>query len=246
MECDDVASARNGRGTGFAIGRTELRTGDGGSRSRGIRRCVSLTPIEAMKTKDITRLALLLALAPLTPVAFAQKEEATKKEKAEVTKTTTTTTTEVKATVPAPGSIAAAVNDGATFSILSKAIKAAELEELLGSKGTYTVFAPTDEAFGKLKEGTLDKLLLPENKEKLRSLILFHVIPGQFISSSLKDEEVKTSNGEKVKVDVDGKTVKVDKAKVSQADVMATNGVIHTIDKVLVPKSLDGFAGLDE
>lgn len=196
-----------------------------------------------MKTNNITRLALLLVLAPLTPAALAQKEGTTKK--AEVTKTTTTTT-EVKTAVPEPGSIAAAVNDGATFSILSKAIKAADLEQILGTKGTYTVFAPTDEAFGKLKEGTLDKLMLPENKEKLRSLLLFHVIPGQFISSSLKDEEVKTSNGEKVKIDVDGKTVKVDKAKVSQADVMATNGVIHTIDKVLVPKSLDGFVGLDE
>jgi uncharacterized surface protein with fasciclin (FAS1) repeats len=196
-----------------------------------------------MKTNNITRLALLLVLAPLTPAALAQKEETTKK--AEVTKTTTTTT-EVKAAIPETGSIAAAVNDGATFSILSKAIKAADLEQILGTKGTYTVFAPTDEAFGKLKEGTLDKLMLPENKEKLRSLLLFHVIPGQFISSSLKDEEVKTSNGEKVKIDVDGKTVKVDKAKVSQADVMATNGVIHTIDKVLVPKSLDGFVGLDE
>lgn len=196
-----------------------------------------------MKTKDITRLALLLALAPLTPAAFAQKEEAVKK--AEVTKTTTTTTTEVKA-IPEPGTIAAAVNDGATFSILSKAIKAAELEEILGTKGTYTVFAPTDEAFGKLKEGTLDKLLLPENKEKLRSLLLFHVIPGQFISSSLKDEEVKTSNGEKLKIDVDGKAVKVNDAKVSQADVMVSNGVIHTVDMVLVPKSLDGFAGLED
>lgn len=186
-----------------------------------------------MKTKELTRLALLLALAPLAPIAFAQ-EAADKKPAAEE-----------KAASDA-GTITAAVRDSATFSILTKALKAAELDVTLGSKGTYTVFAPTDEAFGKLPEGTLDKLLLPENKEKLRSLLMYHVVPGKFMAADLKDGDVKTANGEKVEIDVETDGVEVEDSKVSKADLVLSNGVVHSIDKVLVPKSLDGFAGLDE
>lgn len=193
-----------------------------------------------MKTK-LTRLALILAIAPLT-AAYAQET------KTEETKKTTTTTTETTvAKVAEPGTIAAAINDGVTFSILSKALKAADLESTLGTKGSYTIFAPTDEAFMKLKEGTLDKLLLPENKEKLRSLLLYHVIPGQFTSSDLKDGEVTTSNGEKVEIDVEaGGKIEVEDKKVAKADLVLSNGVMHSIGEVMVPKSLDGFAGLDE
>jgi len=195
-----------------------------------------ITTNEAMKTKQLTRLALLLALAPLAPVAYAQEKETEKAVPADAK----------KMEIPEPGSIAAALRDGATFSILTKAIKAAGLEETLGTKGSYTVFAPTDEAFMKLPEGALDKLLLPENKEKLRSLLMYHVIPGQFTSSDLKDGEVKTANGEKVEIDVDGATVEVEDAKVAKADLVVSNGIIHSVDKVIVPKSLDGFADLDE
>lgn len=190
-----------------------------------------------MKTKDLTRLALLIAIAPLAPVAMAQKEETPAKK---------TTIVETKTITAEPGSIADAINDSATFSILSKALKAADVEPMLGTKGSYTIFAPTDEAFMKLKEGTLDKLLLPENKEKLRSLLLFHVIPGQFTSSDLKDGKITTSNGEKVDVDVEIGAIKVEDTKVAKADLVLTNGVMHSVGQVLVPKSLDGFAGLDE
>jgi uncharacterized surface protein with fasciclin (FAS1) repeats len=195
-----------------------------------------------MKTKDLTRLALLLAIAPLATIATAQekKTEETKKT------TTTTETTEVQV-VAQPGTIAAAINDGATFSILSKALKAADLEATLGTKGSYTIFAPTDEAFMKLKEGTLDQLMLPQNKEKLRSLLLYHVIPGQFTSSDLKDGEVTTANGEKIEVDVEiGGKIEVEDKKVAKADLVLSNGVMHSIGEVMVPKSLDGFADLDE
>lgn len=195
-----------------------------------------------MKTKDLTRLALLLAIAPLATIATAQekKTEETKKT------TTTTETTEVQV-LAQPGTIAAAINDGATFSILSKALKAADLEATLGTKGSYTIFAPTDEAFMKLKEGTLDQLMLPQNKEKLRSLLLYHVIPGQFTSSDLKDGEVTTANGEKIEVDVEiGGKIEVEDKKVAKADLVLSNGVMHSIGEVMVPKSLDGFADLDE
>lgn len=183
-----------------------------------------------MKT-NLSSLALLLALAALTPVAVAEETD------------TKAPATEEKAE---PNTITTALRDGATFSILTKALKAAELDEMLGTKGTYTIFAPTDEAFGKLPEGTLDQLLLPENKEKLRSLLLYHVIPGNFLAVDLKDGEIKTANGEKVEIDVDADKVEVEDATVAKADLVLGNGVIHSIDRVMVPESLDGFAKLDD
>ena len=188
-----------------------------------------------MKTK-LTRIALL-ALLPLSPVAFAQTKE---KEKAVVKEV-------VIVEAAAPGTLSAAIRDGATFSILYKALRAADLEATLGDpKGSFTIFAPTDEAFMKLKEGTLDKLFLPENKEKLRSLLMYHVIPGQFTSSELKDGKLTTANGEKVNIDVETNNIEIEDAKVAKSDLVLKNGIMHSVGKVIVPKSLDGFAGLDE
>jgi len=183
-----------------------------------------------MKIKTILQIAAGLSLATAAPAVFAQDEKPLAAEsKAELT----------------PGSLATSIRDGVTSSILFKALQVTGLDATLGGKDIYTVFGPTDEAFGKLPAGALDKLLLPENKEKLRSLLLYHVIPGQLLSTSLTDGDVKTANGEKVEIDVDGKKVEVEDSKVVNADVMANNGVMHVIDKVLVPESLDGFAGLD-
>jgi uncharacterized surface protein with fasciclin (FAS1) repeats len=137
---------------------------------------------------------------------------------------------------PEVGTIARMVKDGASFSILSKAIEAAGLEEVLSGAGPNTLFAPTDEAFTKLPKGMLDKLLLPENKEKLRQLLSYHLIPGEFLTSSLKDGELKTASGDKVKIDVELKKVKVNDAKVVNQDLVASNGIIQVIDEVLMPK----------
>ncbi|MES2475122.1 MAG: fasciclin domain-containing protein [Verrucomicrobiota bacterium] len=145
-----------------------------------------------------------------------------------------------------PGSLSDTIRDSVTFAILAQALKASELDITLGQKGTFTIFAPTDEAFGKLPAGTVDKLLLPENKEKLRSLLLFHVVPGKVMAADLKEGQVKTMNGEKVEIEVDASEIEVGDTKVFSADVLATNGVMHSVGEVLVPKSLDGFAGLDE
>ena len=175
-----------------------------------------------------------MAASLITPVAMAQ--EKVERKPAVV----------VETTMAEPGTIAAALRDGVTFSILTKAIKATGLEESLGTKGSYTIFAQTDEAFGKLPEGTLATLMLPENKEKLRSLVLYHVVPGIFTSSDLKDGAIKSSNGEKFEIDIERNAIEVEDSKVAKADLVVNNGVIHSIDKVMVPKSLDGFAGLDE
>lgn len=183
-----------------------------------------------MKTTDLTYLALLLSAATATPIALAQGGMPE--------------TTNPAQTAPAAKSLTDVISDSTTFSTLKKALKAADLDVTLAAKGAYTLLAPTDDAFGKLPDGTLAKLLLPENKEKLRSLLLYHVIAGKMLAADLRDGEVKTMNGEKVKIDISSGKITVEGEKVFSADVMANNGVMHSIGTVLVPKSLDGFVGL--
>lgn len=141
------------------------------------------------------------------------------------------------------GTLTAMIADSVTFSTLTKALKAAGLDATLGAKGEFTIFAPTDDAFGKLPAGVLTKLLLPENKEKLRSLLLYHVVAGRVLASDLKDGNVKTMNGEEVKIDVERDKIEVDESKVFSSDVMASNGVMHSIGEVLVPETLKEFIG---
>jgi len=184
-----------------------------------------------MKTKHLPGAVLILSMAAFSPVAFSQDKAADNKaveEKIEIQ----------------PGSLTTVISDSVSFSTLTQALKAAELDGVLGGKDVYTIFAPTDEAFGKLPAETLTKLMLPENKEKLRMLLLYHVVAGKVMAADLADGDVKTANGEKVKIKVSTDKVEVDGSKVYSADVSATNGVMHSIGEVLVPKSLDGFAGL--
>ena len=123
-----------------------------------------------------------------------------------------------------------------SFNTLVAAVNAAGLTETLKGEGPFTVFAPTDEAFAKLPEGTLEMLLKPENKEKLAAILTYHVVPGKVTA----EEVVKLSSAESVsgkKIDIktsDGK-VMVDGATVIKTDIMAENGVIHVIDTVMMP-----------
>lgn len=123
------------------------------------------------------------------------------------------------------------------FSTLVTAIKAAGLVETLKGKGPFTVFAPTNEAFAKLPAGTLDDLLKPENKDKLVSILTYHVIPGKITSADIagKTLNAKTVQGGELAIDATS-GVKVDNATVVTPDVMASNGIIHAIDMVLMPK----------
>ncbi len=124
-----------------------------------------------------------------------------------------------------------------SFNTLVAAVKAAGLVETLKSKGPFTVFAPTDEAFAKLPAGTLDSLLKPENKEKLKSILTYHVLSGKVASADIagKMMSVQTVQGSKAQINAT-EGVMVDNAKVIQADVEASNGVIHVIDTVILPK----------
>lgn len=122
-----------------------------------------------------------------------------------------------------------------TFKTLATALKAAGLIEVLKGKGPFTVFAPTDEAFAKLPAGTVESLL--KDKEKLTKILLYHVVPGNVTAKDVvKLKSAKTVQGSSVKINAKGGKVMVDKANVIKTDILATNGVIHVIDSVIIPQ----------
>ena len=123
------------------------------------------------------------------------------------------------------------------FKTLAAALDAAGLIDTLKGDGPFTVFAPTDEAFGKLPAGTVESLLLPENRDKLVSILTYHVVPGSVTSGQVATlSEAATVNGQMVDISVADSKVMVDNAHVVAVDIMATNGVIHVIDSVILPK----------
>ena len=124
-----------------------------------------------------------------------------------------------------------------SFKTLVAAVEAAGLVDTLKGEGPFTVFAPTDDAFAKLPAGTVDDLLKPENKDQLVAVLTYHVVPGKIMSGDIvgKTSAVKTVQGSELTVDAtDG--VKVDEASVVTADIETSNGVIHVIDTVVLPK----------
>ena len=124
-----------------------------------------------------------------------------------------------------------------SFKTLAAALKAAGLVDTLKGEGPFTVFAPTDEAFAKLPAGTVDTLLKPENKAKLTSILTYHVVPGtEMAADVMKMKTAKTVEGESLKITTANGKVMIDKATVTKADIVASNGVIHVIDTVLMPK----------
>ena len=123
------------------------------------------------------------------------------------------------------------------FNTLAKALGAADLVDTLKGSGPFTVFAPTDEAFAKLPAGTVENLLKPENKGQLVAILTYHVVPGKVTATDVvKLKEAKTVNGKMVDIKTKGDAVMINDAKVTTTDIGASNGVIHVIDKVLLPK----------
>jgi len=127
-----------------------------------------------------------------------------------------------------------------SFKTLAAALGAADLVDTLKGAGPFTVFAPTDEAFAKLPKGTVESLLKPENKDKLKAILLIHVVPGSVMAADVvKLKDAKTAGGSSVKISTDG-GVKVGTAKgmsnVTKTDIKASNGVIHVIDAVILPE----------
>ncbi|MFA0547024.1 fasciclin domain-containing protein [Vibrio splendidus] len=129
------------------------------------------------------------------------------------------------------------VAENGSFNTLVAAVKAADLVDTLKGEGPFTVLAPTDEAFAALPEGTVDMLLKPENKDKLVAVLTYHVIPGKIMAAEvMKLNSAVTVQGSAVMIAIDDGNVMIDNAKVIMPDVEASNGVIHVIDAVLLPK----------
>ena len=123
-----------------------------------------------------------------------------------------------------------------SFKTLAAALGAAGLVDTLKGDGPFTVFAPTDEAFGNLPEGTLEDLLKPENKEKLTAILTYHVVPGRVLAEDVvKLSGAKTVQGSEVDIKVSDGKVYVDNATVTATDIKCSNGVIHVIDAVILP-----------
>ena len=132
--------------------------------------------------------------------------------------------------------IVATAQGAGSFKTLVAALTAAELVDALKGAGPFTVFAPTDAAFAKLPAGTVENLLKPENKAQLQAVLKYHVVSGKVLAADVvKLTSANTLEGSAVKISASGGVVSINDSKVSQADVMASNGVIHVIDTVLLP-----------
>ena len=141
----------------------------------------------------------------------------------------------------AAGTIVDVAVEAGSFETLVAAVEAAGLAETLSGEGPFTVFAPTDEAFAALPEGLVDALLLPENQEALTEILTYHVLDGEVLAADVTAGDVPTLQGEEITISTDD-GVMVNEATVTATDVMASNGVIHVIDAVLVPPSIDPAA----
>jgi uncharacterized surface protein with fasciclin (FAS1) repeats len=127
------------------------------------------------------------------------------------------------------------------FETLVAAVKAADLVDTLSGKGPFTVFAPTDDAFGKLPKSTLEDLLKPENKKKLAGILTYHVVAGKVMAADVvKLKNAKTVQGKNVRIRVKDGKVKINRANVVKTDIACKNGVIHVIDAVILPPERKG------
>ncbi len=212
---------------------------------------IALTDAAAMAKDEVTPSPLTpipetptmptLPVIPVMPTPMPSVTPMPMPEKTLELKTPETSPVEKKSVVKktATKTIVDVASEAGTFKTLVAALKAADLTETLSGPGPFTVFAPTDKAFSALPKGTLEKLLKPENKEVLVKILTYHVVPGRVASKTLKSGKVKTVEGMSVMVKVgkDGK-VTIDDALVKTADIKASNGMIHVIDKVIAPSDL--------
>ena len=151
-------------------------------------------------------------------------------------KTAPSVPTDEKPPAPKTDDIVDTAVGAGSFKTLVTAVKAADLVSTLKGKGPFTVFAPTDAAFSKLPKGTVESLLKPENKKKLQAILTYHVVAASVLAKDVvKLTSAKTVNGKSVKIEVKDGKVYVDGAQVVKTDIECSNGVIHVIDKVILP-----------
>jgi len=196
--------------------------------------------------KSSTRLAAVAAITGLV-VLSACGSDSNDADEAAATTEAAPAATEAPADDMAdePGTIVDVAVANGSFGTLVAAVTAADLVDTLSSEGPFTVFAPTDDAFAALPAGLVDCLLLEENVDALTAILTYHVVAGEVMSTDLTDGPVATVQGEEITVDLtDGVTLN-DSVSVVIADVPASNGVIHAIDGVIVPPSIDVAAFLE-
>lgn len=134
-----------------------------------------------------------------------------------------------------PKSIVEIAVGSSDHTTLVAAVKAADLVEVLSGAGPFTVFAPTNAAFAKLPAGTVESLLLPENKAKLASILTYHVVSGKVLAADVKVGDVPTVNGKSAAISIKDGAAYIDGAKIVATDLIGSNGVIHVIDAVILP-----------
>lgn len=143
---------------------------------------------------------------------------------------------EMKEEAKQPDIVQTAISAG-SFKTLVAAVQAADLVGVLQGDGPFTVFAPTDEAFAKLPDGTVESLLKPENRDQLVAILKYHVVPGRVAAADVVSlKEAKTAQGQSLAITVKDDVVKVDGASVVTTDIETSNGIIHVIDSVVMPK----------
>lgn len=183
--------------------------------------------------------AVAAAVAALALAACSSSSTtATSSTPAAASPSTAASTPAASSAPAAAGTIVEVAAANPDFSTLVAAVKAAGLVDTLNGAGPFTVFAPTNEAFAALPAGLLDKLLLPANKATLTKILTYHVVPAKVMAADVKAGKVTTVEGGEITIATDG-GVKVNEATVTSTDVAASNGVIHVIDKVLVPADVD-------
>jgi uncharacterized surface protein with fasciclin (FAS1) repeats len=181
------------------------------------------------------RLSLLLTVAALSVFAAACGEDETDSAASGGANATQETAPEP---MQAEQDIVAVAQGETRLSTLVEAVGTADLATTLQGDGPFTVFAPTNAAFGAVPQDTLDQLLAPAGKQELTELLTYHVVEGNVMAADLRDgQTIKTIQGDELTVSIDGGTVKVGGATVVQPDVDASNGTVHVIDAVLQPKA---------
>lgn len=197
----------------------------------------------AIRIRNGKKLTAIMAGLLLVPIIAACNEtpQATAPEapvaESPVTSTAPDTTTPNTTAQTSTEDLVGVVEADPDLSTLSAALEAADLKSTLEGDTPYTVFAPTNEAFEAIPAETRQQLLQPENRETLRQVLLYHVVPGQVTAEQLQAGPVETAAGEPVDVEVDNSTsqVRVNTANVTQPDLLAQNGVVHVVDQVILP-----------
>jgi uncharacterized surface protein with fasciclin (FAS1) repeats len=199
---------------------------------------VSETPASPAKPTAPVKPAPSESTSPATSPSSPEKPSSSETPSESPTAPTKPSSTEQPAASESATTVVGMVNSSNSFKTLAAAIKAADLDATLSGKGPYTLFAPTDQAFAALPKGAVETLLKPENKDKLVKVLTYHVISSEATTSDLKPGKVTSVEGSSIDVKSSGQDVMINDAKVLKADVKASNGIIHVIDKVMLPPDL--------